>query len=297
MDNPMRTARPNLIDGGRLRLDILARLYRRPELFAPGEPLFWDDPHISQQMLQAHLDPASEAASRPPHVIDASAAWIVNHLGLRPGQRVLDLGCGPGLYAIRLAERGLRVTGVDISRRSIAFARQQAGQRGLAIDYRCADFLTLDDEAQFDAALQVYGEFGTLTPASRDDLFRRVARALKPGGRLVFDVSTRQHRQQAAIENRWYAVAGPGFWKQGDHLVLEHGFDYPEADAHLDQYIVIEADGAITVFRNWFIDYTVETITAAVKAQGFAIESVWGDLCGQPYRDGSEWIGVVAVRR
>ena len=96
----------------------------RPEPFsAYTTPEFWDDPHISAQMLAHHLDPATAAASRPHAFIDASVDWLRSVLGLGPGSRVLDLGCGPGLYAVRLARRGVRVLGVDASARSLAHAR------------------------------------------------------------------------------------------------------------------------------------------------------------------------------
>ncbi len=125
----MSRDRNNLIlPGPRLDLERLAELQRRPPPFAPGEPLFWDDPHISRGMLASHLNPQIEAASRPPETIDRSVAWLVEALGLRPGDAVIDLGCGPGLYAARLAQRGLRVTGVDYSRRSIAYGKQYAAE-------------------------------------------------------------------------------------------------------------------------------------------------------------------------
>jgi SAM-dependent methyltransferase len=98
---------------------FLARLQShaaRPVLFARHSAPFWDDPHISRQLLAAHLDPRTDAASRRPDTIDRSVAWLANQLELRPFNRVLDLGCGPGLYAERLAGLGLSVTGVDISR-------------------------------------------------------------------------------------------------------------------------------------------------------------------------------------
>ena len=64
-----------------------------------------------------------------------------------------------------------------------------------------------------------------------------------------------------------------GFWKPGPHLLLEEGFDYPEQSIWLDQYTVIEADGKISVYRNWFQDYTPETIETELQQGGFSIES------------------------
>ena len=75
----------------------------KPEPFTPGEPLFWDDPHISSQMLKTHLDPTTDLASRRPEIIELTVTWLVETLSLQPGDSVLDLGCGPGLYSARLA--------------------------------------------------------------------------------------------------------------------------------------------------------------------------------------------------
>src|SRR5579864_8366591 len=93
----------------------LSGLGSRPSPFAPSAAGIWDDPYVSTQMLRSHLDPTTDAASRRPERIDAEVSWLVSHLELREGTPVLDLGCGPGLYSIRLARRGLTVTGVDIS--------------------------------------------------------------------------------------------------------------------------------------------------------------------------------------
>ncbi len=105
-----------------LNLSQLLTLQEKPQPFAPGEPLFWDDPYISKQMLAAHLNPANDIASRRPETIDRTLDWLVHSLHISPGASVLDLGCGPGLYTARLAQRGFVVTGIDYSRNSIEYA-------------------------------------------------------------------------------------------------------------------------------------------------------------------------------
>ncbi|MBN8657144.1 MAG: SAM-dependent methyltransferase, partial [Anaerolineae bacterium] len=66
-------------------LSQLITLQQRPAPFESGEPLFWNDPHISTQMLLAHLDPTIDAASRNPETIDRSVRWIMDALALKTG--------------------------------------------------------------------------------------------------------------------------------------------------------------------------------------------------------------------
>lgn len=274
----------------------LIQLQQKPAPFTPGEALFWDDPHISSQMLEAHLNPDMDAASRRPETIDRSVAWLIKTLNLKSGDAILDLGCGPGLYASRFARAGLQVTGVDYSRRSIEYASNDAPKNKLNIQYRYQNYLELNDENQYLAAFLIYGDFCPLNPEQRSRLLKNIHRALKPGGRFVLDVSTREHRTKHGVRNGWYATEN-GFWKPGPQLVLEQGFDYPEQSIWLDQYTVIEADGKVTVYRNWFQDYTPESITAELSEGGFDVEGLWGDLTGLPCSPDSEWIGVITRKR
>lgn len=115
---------------------------RRPPPFSAfTTPEFWDDPHISAKMLKAHLNPDTDAASRRHDFIDRSVEWIVSTFALSPRSRVLDLGCGPGLYAGRIARQAVPVVGIDVSRRSIAYARSAWAGRIPPAEFRLANYL------------------------------------------------------------------------------------------------------------------------------------------------------------
>jgi len=280
----------------RLDLHIFQELQRKPVPFTPGELLFWDDPHISGQMLATHLDPNTNLASRKPDTIDKSVAWMMAELDLQAGDHLLDLGCGPGLYANRFAQLGVRVTGVDYSMRSIKYARNYAEMLGLDINYRYQNYLDLEDGGLYDAAVLIFGDYCVLIPEERQKLLANVHRALKPGGSFVLDVSTPHLADHQGEKCSWYA-ADAGFWRSTPHLVLENGFEYPEEKIYLDQYIVIEeGDGGLMVYRNWFQDFDREMIVEELREGGFEVLSVWNDLTGTPYEESSEWVGVVAKK-
>ncbi|MGE5653178.1 MAG: class I SAM-dependent methyltransferase [Bacillota bacterium] len=285
----------NILSGS-LDLALLADLDRKPALFDRGEPLFWDDPHVSKQMLDAHLNPDWDAASRNHALIDQQVEWIANQLPLSPGARLIDLGCGPGLYCSRLARLGYRVTGMDYSRRSIDYALIAAHENKQAIEYIYQDYLMLDRPEQFDAAIMVYYDLGVLSDPDRDNLLKRVYRALRPGGYFVFDLLTSLNRPKR-LPREWAVKPEGGFWRPGPHVVFSQSFSYPEADAFVDQYIVVEPTGDTTIYRNWEHCYTPETIAPVLATVGFEIEGIWADLTGREYHAGDTTLAIVARRK
>ncbi|MGD8868153.1 MAG: methyltransferase domain-containing protein, partial [Gemmatimonadales bacterium] len=170
---------------------ILAEYTGRPPLFSvyTAEEL-WTDPHLAQQMLAFHLDPDQDLASRNHAFIRRSVGWLNERFDLGGDKRVLDLGCGPGLYSNALAELGASVTGVDFSRNSLAYARAQAESRSLEVVYRHGNYLDLELADTFDLVLLIFGDFCPLGPDQRRSLLHRVEDWLNPGGRFVFDVSS-----------------------------------------------------------------------------------------------------------
>ena len=103
-------------------------------------------------------------------------APLLDMLAPRPGERILDLGCGDGVLTARIAEAGAHVVGVDAS------ADQIAAARALGLDARVVDGHELDFEGAFDAILTNAALHWMTRP---DEVVAGMHRALVPGGRLI----------------------------------------------------------------------------------------------------------------
>lgn len=135
------------------------------------------------ERIYLHVYPHRDDAEAEAHV-----GVLLDLLGVRAGQRVLDVGCGAGRHARTLARRGIRVTGVDLSLALLEEARERSPGIPGAPTYIHADARELPFHAQFEGAISMFTSFGYFDDRSDDlRLMRGVARALLPGGRFVVD--------------------------------------------------------------------------------------------------------------
>ena len=100
-------------------LKSVETVLEKPILYKKTEGEFWNDEHISMQMLKAHLNPEFDGASRKHAFIEESVAWITELVSPIDYPLLFDIGCGPGIYAEKFARQGYYVTGIDFSKRSI----------------------------------------------------------------------------------------------------------------------------------------------------------------------------------
>ena len=122
-------------------------------------------------------------------ISDLQADLIWRLLDLEPGAAVLDLACGHGRIANRLASKGADVTGLDATPMFLDVARRDAQERGVDVDYQLGDMRSLPWQAQFDAVTLVFTAFGYFDDDENRAVLEQIRRALKPGGRLWADIN------------------------------------------------------------------------------------------------------------
>ncbi|MGD9996277.1 MAG: class I SAM-dependent methyltransferase [Ilumatobacteraceae bacterium] len=176
---------------------------------------------------------------------------VVAVTGLRPGMRVLDVGCGPGRHAHELARRGIDVHGVDISSRFVELARASAPPNAI---FERLDARNLTFDAEFDVAICLcQGAFGLMTASGEDELvIEGIARALRPGGRLVLSAF-----------NAYFAV------KYHEAAT----FDADTGVSHERTEIRDEA-GAVETVDLWTGCYTPRELRLLLAAHGLRVDSI-----------------------
>lgn len=271
--------------------DILA-LIQRPEVYAPSTAPFWNDDHISKGMLEAHLNPNWDAATRSLPFVDQSVAWIHSLFPSKQYNQLLDLGCGPGIYAERFHQKGYRVTGVDLSTRSIEYAKGQAKAKQFDIHYLNKNYNEMNFKQTYDVITLIYCDYPVLPKDVRIRLLQTIRHALNHGGAFIFDVFTPNQYLNDQESTQWYGSEKGGFWSPESQICLSRHLIY-ENQVRLDETIVI-TDQSYQVYRIWDTAFEVQTITEELKLAGFHDIQIYGDIAGTPYTEQSKTIGIVA---
>lgn len=194
--------------------------------------------------------------------------FLVDALGLEPGMRVLDVGCGPGRHAHALGARGLVVHGVDISARFVELATA-ATVPGTAVTFSRGDARALGFDGDFDAVISLcQGAFGLAgmpgAPLAADpdgSILAGMARALRPGG-LV-------------------ALSAFSAYFQVRHLDPEVGAFDADAGVNHERTEIRDEAGRRAEVDLWTSCFTPRELRLLARDAGLAVEGLWAVRPGE----------------
>jgi SAM-dependent methyltransferase len=256
----------------------------------------WTDEHTSEQMLGFHLSKDIDAASRKEEFIGRSVEWIASRFGIGTGTKIADFGCGPGLYAIRLARMQLDVTGIDFSSRSIRYARETANREGLSINYVNENYLEFESDERFDLILMIMCDFCALGPAKRKHMLDKFNKILKPGGSVLLDAYSLKAFDMWEEKAIYEAGLLDGFWSADKYYGFLNTFKYEKEKVVLDKYTIVEPERTRTIY-NWFQCFSRESIKREFEECGFGIEGFYSDVAGSTFEPESKEFAVTAGRK
>jgi SAM-dependent methyltransferase len=263
----------NLLDVVRRRLP--------PEPWAEGEKIPWSDPGFSQRMLKEHLRQDHDAASRRFVIIEQHVAWIHDQVLSGRPTRILDLGCGPGLYTSRLARLGHTCVGIDYAPAAIAYARQQAERERLKCTYLLEDIRSADYGTGYGLVMFVHGEFNAFRRADAERILRKAYRALTDGGLLLLEPHTFSAVQQVGEAHpSWYS-AEAGLFSDRPHVCLQESFWDAERRTATERYMIIDAlTGDVTRHASTMQAYTRDEYRSLLGTCGFSEVAFHDSLAG-----------------
>jgi 2-polyprenyl-3-methyl-5-hydroxy-6-metoxy-1,4-benzoquinol methylase len=252
-----------------MKLTNIISMSEKPKIYEKGSSFMWSDEHISKQLLNIHLNPDIDLASRKLPTIIKTANWILSTLKEKGKLNILDLGCGPGIYSEIFAKAGHNVTGVDISKNSIDYAIKSAEDQKLNITYHNTNYLNIDLEAdKYDLVVLIYTDLGVLLPKEKDILLKMIYQVLKKGGTFIFDVLKDNELEKRTSPKSWEAVVS-GFWKASPYIALSESILYKKQKVILFQHTIIDSEENTETFRFWTHFFSQNDISKTLKAHNF----------------------------
>lgn len=180
----------------------------------------WNDPEFSARMLEIHLSQETDLASRKADTIGQQARWLCRHALAGKPSSVLDLGCGPGLYASHFAEGGNAYRGIDFSPASIAHAKKH-NQHPEACTFMEGDVRTTVFGDGYDLVMMLYGELDVFSPDQCRSLLRKAADALPAGGKIALEVHTVDAVREAGTLLSSWSKAESGLFSLQPYICLQ----------------------------------------------------------------------------
>ena len=191
--------------------------------------------------------------------------FLLDALGLSPGDRLLDVGCGPGRHSLEFARRGVVAVGYDISQRFVDLGNAAALAEGVPATFARVDARSIGDVDCYDSVISLcQGGFGLLgrdeDGAADADVLARMARALKPGGRM--------------------ALSAFSAYFQLRHLESSDTFDAATGVNHEPTEVRGE-DGKPVPADLWTTCFTPRELRLLAERAGLVVDHVWSVTPGR----------------
>jgi SAM-dependent methyltransferase len=233
-------------------------------------------------MLAQHLSQEHDRASRRGEAIDRQVEFIRRTALPKSRGRVLDLGCGPGLYCHRLTALGHDCLGIDFGPASVEYAREEAARRSLACRFELGDIRSVEFGGGFDLVMLLYGE---LNPFPREEavaLLRRWREALAPGGIVLLEAhSFEAVRSRGEAAPAWSA-AEAGLFSERPHLRLDESFWLDAEGCAAGRHWLIDAETAEVTLYGWsMLAYTEEGYRSLLGEAGLSLQATYPSLSGE----------------
>ncbi|UDQ97513.1 class I SAM-dependent methyltransferase [Lentisphaerota bacterium WC36G] len=274
--------------------NLLKKINYKPEPFEfYSADLLWTDEHTVQKMLSYHLNDAIEASSRGSTFIDKSVDWICSYFKVSNETQIADFGCGPGLYSQRLSAKGANVTGIDFSKNSLEYAKKQALENNLSINYVYANYLDYELTDKYDLICLIFCDYCALSPAQRAILLKKFRSMLKPNGKVLLDVHSLNMftilEEKASYEFNYL----DNFWSADDYYCFINNFKYEDQKVGLDKYTIIERD-TIKVVYNWLQYFNPTALEKEFIEAGFTNMKLFKNVAGEDYDESHTEFAIVA---
>ena len=268
-----------------------------PIPFVEGEKIPWDDPDFSERMLNEHLSQEHDMASRRFAVIDRHVDWIEKHILSGQLSKILDLGCGPGLYTHRLTKLGHRCLGIDFSPASVRYAQMQAENDKLDCNYLHSDIRFADYNSGYDLVMLINGEFNIFSQEEAGTILEKAYNALKPGGKVVIEPFRFDWIKDDGNRGPTWYSSETGLFSEKPHICLQENFWDEDTHTSTVRWYIIDTDsGTVEQHSATAQAYSQDEYRKIIEVSGYKDVEFFPSLLGVEDSDNQYYQAITAKK-
>ena len=241
------------------------------------------------------LAPGGARSSNAPEAsaqrTEQEVEFVAGALGLPAESPVMDLCCGWGRHTIRLAQRGYRMTALDLSAYHIELARNAALDAQVDVEWIEGDMRRIPrGDAVFSGVINMFTAFGYFDDTGNQHVLDEVSRVLVPGGRFLLDVINRDYLMRVFRETEWSEEA------DGRLILQRRRWDATTGRIHAE-WTIIERDGPRRTHAHDERIYTLQELELRLALAGLEVRDAFGDFDGIALARDSRRLIVLAEKR
>lgn len=223
-----------------------------------------------------------------PEQTQAEANFLEKELAAPVGSRFLDVPCGNGRVALKLASRGYRMTGLDLSEEFLEEARTNSAKARIKMDWILADMRQMPGNNIYDGAFCLGNSFGYLEYHDMETFLNGLSRSLKPKARFILNTGVVAESLLPNYKERE--------WYQFDDMLFAIENHYRADVSCLETKMTFIRDGKTEIRESLHWVYTAAEIRRMLDRAGFTVLETYGSIQSKPFQLGSQELFVVAQK-
>ena len=212
---------------------------------------------------------------------------LVSLLGLKGGERILDIGCGWGRHVIELAKRGFKVVGIDQSKTMIERAMRLRDEANIQMDFHVLNMEDIDFSEEFDVVLSLFGSFGYSVSDECDvQILNRIRQSLRSDGQVLIELWNR---------NRYVAMDKEDVYHEHDGAYILESNCYDPYLGRMNIKRTFLRGGEETIYKLSVRLYTLCEFVKLLKCTELKYVDAYGSLKGDIFNINSHAMAIRAL--
>lgn len=268
---------------------------KSPERFAPSPDNIWTNEEIAPFIFQSYFNNAIYGGSKNEQFVEKAVEYINSIAKEHSCKSILDLGCGPGVYTVPLAELGYEVRGVDFSEKAINYAETNKNEQLRNLNHTVGNILTFRSNIKYDMVLLLYETYSSFNKKDRATLLNNITNNIKNNGIFILDIASDKRFSEQSPAKGWQFFNARELFIEKPHYLFFSIEKYPNNLILHHSIFLFENQDIINCY-DWIQCFDKNSIIKELENSNFTILNIHNNTYGDLYSDDTHSISILCKK-